>query len=348
MESIFFLGSCSPKGFVFYSDSLLQECKHLSIIKGGSGCGKSTFMRAIGRAAQARKLNVSYILCSSDPDSLDAVIIPELSVGFVDGTAPHVLEPMLCAGSANYLNFGQFYDREAIKPNEEEILSVQRKNKAQYPLVTACLRAADALFDCVRLSTDRPAYTEELQAIGECICLSSLKANSGSGKLTKRFLSAVTPKGLELCSQTPAALCNRVYCLKDHYGLAPRLLAVVQEKALQQGYDCIACYSPLQPDAQPTHLLIPGANTAIVSDCTNFPYKGESFCSIDLDSTLPAKLRQELEYVQRTNTKLLQQAVIHMEKAKALHDRIEALCRPFVDFRAVSALTERTISQLFG
>ena len=37
--------------------------------------------------------DAEYILCSGDPDSLDAVIIPSLKLAWADGTAPHALEP---------------------------------------------------------------------------------------------------------------------------------------------------------------------------------------------------------------------------------------------------------------
>ena len=90
MNTTYFLGACTPHGFYSYYTSLLEEVDRLTIIKGGSGCGKSTFMRKIGSAAEARGLDVSYILCSSDLESLDAVLIPSLGIAFADGTAPHV------------------------------------------------------------------------------------------------------------------------------------------------------------------------------------------------------------------------------------------------------------------
>ena len=347
MDRVFFLGACSCKGFVSHYDSLLEEIGHLSIIKGGSGCGKSTFMKAIGAAAEEKGYAVSYILCSSDPDSLDGVLIPELSLGFVDGTAPHVLEPLLCGGSSNYLNFGAFYDREEMKSNEEEIRSVQRKNKRQYELVHSCLRAVDGLLDCIRSETNAPMYHEEMQSIGECLCLSALKPKFGKGHLSRRFLSALTPKGIRFCCQTPHSLCPKVYVLRDDYLLAPRLLSLVQEKALSNGYDCIACYSPLLPQGEPTHLLIPEAGAAFVSHSKLFPYTGESICSIELNSTLPAAVRKELDYVTPMISELLRFTVTHLEAAKALHDRIEALCKPFVNFQAVNALTQKTIEDLF-
>ncbi len=348
METSFFLGACTPSGFVSHYDSLLQELNHLTIIKGGSGCGKSTFMRAIAKAAIARGHDVSYILCSSDPDSLDAVIVPSLSVGYVDGTAPHVLEPKLCGGSMNYLNFGEFYDSASMRPNEEEIFAVQRENAAQYPHVTACLAGADKLLDSVRIETSAGHYSEEMSAIAECLILSNLRTSGCSPRQSRRFLTAITPKGLQFCTQTPSALCPRVYVLRDNYLLAPRLLKLVQDRALALGHECILCYAPLLPDLLPTHLLIPSANVAIITETRDFLYNGTCFCRIDLDSTLPPKLRKELEFCNKTASELLYQSVRHLRKAKQLHDRIEQLCRPFVDFAAVDALTAKTIATLFG
>ncbi|MBR6825052.1 MAG: hypothetical protein IKM59_00740 [Oscillospiraceae bacterium] len=348
MVSTFFLGACSCKGFVSHYDSLFRDVKELTIIKGGSGCGKSTFMKAIGKAATERGFDVSYILCASDPDSVDGVLIPALDLGYVDGTDPHVLEPVLCGGSETYLSFSDFYHREGMKGNEEEIRSVQQKNKAQYQRIHSCLRAVEGLLDCIRCETDTPVYSEEMEAIGECLCLSALKPKFGTGTQSRRFLSALTPRGIWLCRETPAALCPKVYVLKDDYLLAPQVLSMVEEKALSYGYDCISCYTPLLPCRVPSHLLIPELGVAFVSDCKLFPYTGESFCSIDLNSSLPPRIRKELSFVGQTAEELLKVTVEYLKTAKVLHDRIENLCKPFVDFTAVTELTQQTVSHVFS
>lgn len=347
MEAVYYLGACTPNGFFSHYDSLFREVRRLTVLKGGCGCGKSTFLRAVGRAARERGLDVTDILCSSDPDSLDAVIVPSLSLAFVDGTAPHVLEPKLCGGSMNYLNFGEFYDAVGMQANEEEILRTQTRNAACYPLVTACLSSANELLGCVRSETARTAYDEEMASIAECLALSSLKPHAQTPLIRRRFLSAVTPQGLKLCVQTPCALCSRVYVLRDDYGLAPRLLRVLLQKAEALGHECVVCHSPLQPNGDPVHLLIPTAQTAFVSDSHDFPYDGQCFCRIDLDSTLPPDTRRKLEFCRKTVTSLLYCAVSHLREAKQLHDRMEQLCRPFVDFDAVNAKTEQIISALF-
>ena len=91
----FFLGANSGGGFFSLYDQLgrPEDTYDLIVLKGGPGVGKSTMMKAIGAAAEKRGLDVEYIRCSGDPDSLDAVQIPQLKTAAVDGTAPHVIEP---------------------------------------------------------------------------------------------------------------------------------------------------------------------------------------------------------------------------------------------------------------
>ena len=77
----YFLGSNSERGFFsLYSDMADTSAgDFIWLIKGGPGCGKSSFMRKIGAAAESAGFSVEYTRCSGDPDSLDAVYIPEKS-----------------------------------------------------------------------------------------------------------------------------------------------------------------------------------------------------------------------------------------------------------------------------
>ena len=86
----YFLGGNTPAGFysLYHQLSDPARMRALYIIKGGPGSGKSTLMRRVERHVQAAGLKTQQVLCSGDPDSLDAVIIPELGAALVDGTAP--------------------------------------------------------------------------------------------------------------------------------------------------------------------------------------------------------------------------------------------------------------------
>lgn len=90
-ELQYFLGSNSPTGFYsLYQELITPETANaIYILKGGPGCGKSTLMRRVAAQAAQTGEEVEYIMCSGDPGSLDAVLLPRLRVALVDGTAPH-------------------------------------------------------------------------------------------------------------------------------------------------------------------------------------------------------------------------------------------------------------------
>lgn len=91
----YFLGGNTPSGFysLYHQLSDPERMRALYIIKSGPGSGKSTLMRRVERHAQAMGLETEEVLCSGDPDSLDAVILPQLGAAVVDGTAPQGVVP---------------------------------------------------------------------------------------------------------------------------------------------------------------------------------------------------------------------------------------------------------------
>lgn len=92
----YFLGANAPGGFYSLYDQLIapETARAVYILKGGPGCGKSTLMRTVSDMVCAAGEQAEYILCSGDPDSLDAVVFPRLKVALVDGTAPHGMAPL--------------------------------------------------------------------------------------------------------------------------------------------------------------------------------------------------------------------------------------------------------------
>ncbi|MCQ2420706.1 MAG: hypothetical protein MJ118_06190, partial [Clostridia bacterium] len=79
MTKTCFLGANTAKGFYSLYDSFCSgPDDFLWVLKGGPGCGKSSFMRKIGKAAEDAGLDVEYVICSGDPDSLDGIYIPQL------------------------------------------------------------------------------------------------------------------------------------------------------------------------------------------------------------------------------------------------------------------------------
>ena len=109
-----FAAANSGKGFtsfygeIFNSDSI----KRRYLIKGGPGTGKSTFMRRVAVAAEGKGDLVEYYRCSSDPSSLDGIIINK-TVAIIDSTAPHSEEAELVGAKDSLIDLGAFWNTYA-------------------------------------------------------------------------------------------------------------------------------------------------------------------------------------------------------------------------------------------
>ena len=290
----YFLGANTSAGFYsLYGEFPPEEGAFLHVVKGGPGTGKSTLLRAVAAAAEKRGLEVHRILCSGDPDSLDGVYVPALHRAWVDGTAPHVVEPTLFGVTGDYLNLGAFLAWAFSETEKRDMSDLQRAYQELYR------QAYRELAACREHGSFRgEAGAEEGAAISETI-LSALRP----GRLRRRFLSAVTGKGLLTLEEE----------LRD-YSVArirPEDLAAAAEALRNAGKEALLCLSPLDP-SQPELLLLPEEKLAFRA----------------VSSPGPEGRRH------------LEAAVELLARAKALHDELELAYRPHMDFPALSRYTQ--------
>ncbi len=88
-----FLGSSTPEGPKDYIQHLTASLDTRYFLKGRAGTGKSTFLRHIIRAAEENGYDMEIYHCGFDPESIDMVVLRELSVALFDSTSPHEYFP---------------------------------------------------------------------------------------------------------------------------------------------------------------------------------------------------------------------------------------------------------------
>ena len=85
----FFAAANGYSGFRSYFDKIFDPSEYTSlyILKGGPGTGKSSFMKRLLAELETEVEECEAIFCSSDPASLDGVIIKrgERRIGVIDG-----------------------------------------------------------------------------------------------------------------------------------------------------------------------------------------------------------------------------------------------------------------------
>jgi hypothetical protein len=143
----FFAAANSGYGFYSFYDEIFEEssiCERY-IIKGGPGTGKSRFMKEVAYKAQCKGMDVLTYSCSSDPSSLDGVIVDRGERGrlcILDGTAPHICEASIPGARDSILNFCEFWDSDVLRAEKDGIIELGLKKSKAYHSASDCLRSS--------------------------------------------------------------------------------------------------------------------------------------------------------------------------------------------------------------
>jgi hypothetical protein len=136
-ENAYFVASNSSTGFISYYEEVFRTSRigHIWAIKGGPGTGKSHFLREVSKRALDAGWACEYIYCSSDPNSLDAVILThegKEGIALLDATAPHLFEPCCPGAREDIINLGQFWNVDLLALRREEIEQLNREKGNAY------------------------------------------------------------------------------------------------------------------------------------------------------------------------------------------------------------------------
>ncbi len=349
----FFLGANTPTGFVGFTDELYDADGgwQAYLIKSGPGTGKSSLMRKIYERVTALSVDAEVICCSSDPSSLDGVLFPQLKLCILDATAPHVVEPKFWGAVEQLVPLSVCMDESVLHGQAAEIMAVTRKNQVLHARCRKYIHAASALLRENRRIGDALLNVDKVRRLAARLAAQEFGAGGGEGRLTHRFLSAVTPEGLVTFYETLQALCPRIYTIEDDQGAASRLLlAELTRHAQAAGVDGIACPCPLAPDEGAEHLLFPsvgvGFTTSNVFHKADFPVYRRIHATRFLDTEALCAKRQLQSFNRRAARELLEQARELSAEAKAVHDTMEAYNIAAMDWEQANEMGE-AVTQVF-
>lgn len=349
----FFLGANTPQGFVSRYDQLADPADGWRefVIKGGPGTGKSTMMKRIAAEVGARCSEIELIRCSSDVDSLDAVILPAIKTAIADGTAPHVIEPKYPGAYEQLIDLSGCWDEHALFMERENIMQLSVKCGRCHEHCCRFLGAAGSLLsDTYRIALEVTS-TLKVSRAAQRIAQSEFKGGGGGrGRESVRFLSAVTNKGMVMFSETANTLCDRIWLIDDAYGASSRLLlTALRSLALGAGFDVISCYCPLSPFEKLEHLFVPALRIGFMTR-NDFmspavqPYKIiRSRRFTDMDAL--KKSAKRIGFNKKAAAQMLDSAARLLAEAKEIHNRLEECYAAAVDFKKVSAATEATLAK---
>ena len=350
-EDAYFAASNSEKGFYSYYSACFDAAriKRVFAIKGGPGTGKSRFMREVAEAGRRSGWRAEYVYCSSDPDSLDGVILTGHGdcLALLDATAPHVYEPKNPGVREELIDLGAFWDRERIVEHADEIRVLTRQKSEAYRRAYRYLGAEGSM---LRVRRELVAPYLRRAAIQSYAEKQMREIPAGQGYAVQpALLRSVGMRG-EVIFDTYFASAEQTLLLEDCYGSAQVFLETVGQLAVKKKLAIRVSHDPVYPDELDGIFLVEARRAFVVKPARLELPANARVLSLRrfTDVAGMRKIRGRLRFAERMRASMRQGALEALGEVREVHFALEQFYINAMDFAAKENFTKRFCEKLFG
>ena len=355
VQQNYFGAANSANGFHNLFDTIFspEKLKRIYILKGGPGCGKSTTIKKISEKATLAGYNTENYYCSSSPNSLDGVIIPELSVAVVDGTSPHAVEPSYPGVCETIINLGQAWDTEKASNINNEIREITSRKRTSYTKAYAYLSAASNACKILDGCASHYLLDTKLKHSVERICTKIKYRKSDEQRINYIYTDCISTTGIHHLT-TFEDMSETRYFVKDFGHLSPVYFSALKTALYVRGADITIALDPLE-QAKIVGIYIDSARTcftiyddeyALSLDRKQIPYKiinTARFCNTEKYK----KQRIFYRYAEKSKKVLMSGALRELENAGIAHNDLEKLYHDITDYSIVESIANKLIEEIF-
>lgn len=348
-EDAYFVASNSANGFFCHYSECFDDLRvrRVFAVKGGPGTGKSHFMRAVAEYAQTRAWSCEYIYCSSDPSSLDGVILSSGNdcVALLDATAPHVYEPRTPGVREEIVNLGAFWDGAKLGEHAEKIEEWNKKKKEGYQMAYRYLSAygemsenRDALVAPYIRHEAMEDYAEKLFWDIPCGKRFSMR---------HALIRSIGMKGI-VGFDTYFAQAKRIFLVEDCRGSAQYFMRLLYHLAERKRLRIRVSHDPILPERIDGILICENGYVFAVGkpeECA-YPYKRIGTRRF-VDISAMKEIKAPLNHAEQMCRAMLGGAVDAMARVCDAHFHIEELYVASMDFAEKEKFTKAFCERLF-
>ena len=356
----YFAASNTKDGFVSYFDSIFSDidCDRVFILKGGPGCGKSTFMKKLGILAEEKGFATEYFHCSSDPLSLDGIIIKEKRVCVVDGTSPHAIEPQLAGAREIIIDLGRSWDTDALFAKKEELQQLCRQKKKHYSDCYTFLHTKSVMDSLVHNLVFPYILFDKLDKSASRLSKSLFKdTKSSKGVSRTRITQALSSLG-KIRFFTFESESEFCIFLKEPFSsckLASMFLNEIYEHATKQNADVYISYNP-EAKGEIDALYFPEAKTSVsifdedeVLKCDKTGKKCRIInCARFLDTKGLSSVNPLRKFYCRLAENMESKALESLTKAGETHMETEKIYRTCTCYRTVEKIGDEYFKKILS
>lgn len=355
----YFAAANTKDGFVSYFDEIFGNdcCDRVYILKGGPGVGKSTFMKRLGALAEENGLGTEYFHCSSDPLSLDGIIIKEKRAAVIDGTSPHAAEPKLAGAREIIIDLGRAWNTDKLFENKEKIRELSQKKSRLYSDCYKYLYSKSVidgilynmafpyiLFDKLDKSAARLTKSIFKGVKEKCGKKQSIRITNAISTLGKVRLSAF---------EDMADFCVFIKEPYKESRLPSHFLRAVYDNAKNLQTDILVSYSPEKNDCIDA-LYFPQIKVSLslyddnlVAECDKQMKKCRIInCARFMDMTGFSSLKPLRKFYSRLSESIEKQALESLKEAGNLHAELEKVYSQCTNYKTVEKISDEYFKKI--
>ncbi len=350
-EDAYFAASNSKSGFVSYYQEVFRAARigHIWAIKGGPGTGKSRFLRDVANVGAEEGWSSEYIYCSSDPDSLDAVILTregKQGIALLDATAPHLFEPICPGAWEDIVNLGAFWNGDLLSARRAEIERLNREKGDAYR------RAYRYLSGYGDMRANRDSLAAPYIRKGKIAVLAQkLLREIPEGELYSARPALIHSLGMrgEVGFDTYFRQAKEIYVVGDCHGAAQYFMRELGRLAIEKRLAIRISYDPVEGEKIDGLFLCQSGFAFVVcpeAEC-DYPHVSLSMRRF-VDTASMRRVRGEICFNDRICRALRGEAIEALEKVREVHFRLEDIYSAAMDFDAKEAFTKSFCEKLFA
>lgn len=346
---IYFLGEATAEGFrTAFGQQISEKDFYTYILKGGPGTGKSGLMKKIAEAFKDRD-DIDLYYCSSDPTSLDGVVLKNRGVAVIDGTSPHVFEAEYPGVYQSIINLGECWNSGLLRQNGEKIKALMDENGIWHARARRYISALSSLnTDIITIGSLALDRRKLNGFMGRYIKKFLPKSKGGEGKILLKKLSAITQNGY--MTHITKDYATKIYVDDKCFAAGDIFLRGIAETAVNRGYTVIVSLCKLLQNDIYEHVLIPELQMGFFTKNFFNEIEQDTDCRINMerfyDKNLLAAKKQRLGFDRKASLEMKAEAAQSVLKAKAVHDELESCYISAVDFKKIDAVTEKLIAEI--
>ncbi len=340
-----FIGANTSDGFSGMVDTLIDEgtMKRVYVIKGAAGTGKSTLLKWIYDFSVKNNVNAVRYACSSDPHSLDMVILNS-EIAILDGTAPHSYDMKYPGTASSIVDLSAFWDIKYLEKHKNEIVDLTQSKRICYSVAYSKLRLMYMLFTERMKSISNAVDNLKLERFVSKL-IGDISAREDSGAFDCEYHRCISTSG-RFRLDTLEQKADRIIKIKDHYGSAYIMTRRIAEALRQNGKRHILSVDPLNGSII-SEIYLPKGKTLITIEEHENAYKYVNMKRFIRSEELHS-LKGEIRLSKKCSDTIDEEVLKYLKDAGDLHRKLEAIYRDAMDFDRLDVYNESLCNEILS